>query len=52
MTLLITVFAAIITTIIWYNNENRKELRLGTLSLMYWGALLCGLLMLFLNMQN
>lgn len=38
MTLLITVFAAIITTIIWYNNENRKELRLGTLSLMYWGA--------------
>lgn len=38
MTLLITVFAAIITTIIWYNNENRKALRLGTLSLMYWGA--------------
>ena len=38
MTLLITVFAAIITTIIWYNNENRKEVRLGTLSLMYWGA--------------
>lgn len=38
MTLLVTVFAGIITTIIWYNNENRKELKLGTLSLMYWGA--------------
>ena len=38
MTLLTAVFAAIITTIIWYNNENRKELKLGSLSLMYWGA--------------
>lgn len=38
MTLLITVFAAIISTIVWYNSENRKDLHLGTLSLMYWGA--------------
>ena len=38
MTLLVTVFAAIISTILWYQKENRKELRLGTLSLMYWGA--------------
>ena len=38
MTLLVTVFAAIISTILWYQKENCKELRLGTLSLMYWGA--------------
>ena len=38
MTLLVTVFAAIISTILWYQKENRKELRLGMLSLMYWGA--------------
>ena len=36
--LLYTSFAAIISTILWYQKENRKELRLGTLSLMYWGA--------------
>ena len=38
MTLLITVFAAIITTVIWYMSSQRKTLRLGTLALMYWGA--------------
>lgn len=38
MTLLVTVFAAIISTILWYQKDNRKELRLGMLSLMYWGA--------------
>ena len=38
MTLLISVFAAIICTIIWYINPQRKELYLGFLSLMYWGA--------------
>ena len=38
MTLLITVFAAIIVTIIWYKSPNRSEMKLGTLSLMYWGA--------------
>ena len=38
MTLLITVFAAIIATVVWYRCEMRKELYLGTLSLMYWGA--------------
>ncbi len=37
MTLLITVFAAIISTIVWYQNANSK-MKLGTLSLMYWGA--------------
>ena len=38
MTLLTTVFAAIIVTIIWYKSPNRNEMKLGTLSLMYWGA--------------
>lgn len=38
MTLLVTVFAAIISTLVWYCVENRKEMKLGTLALMYWGA--------------
>ena len=38
MTLLTTVFAAIICTVIWYKNNDRTQLRLGTLVLMYWGA--------------
>lgn len=39
MTLLISIFAAIIATIIWYNKKAEgNSLQLGTLSLMYWGA--------------
>ena len=38
MLVLTTVFAAIITTILWYTKDNRSEMRLGTLVLMYWGA--------------
>lgn len=38
MTLLVTVFAAIISTLVWYCAENRKGMKLGTLALMYWGA--------------
>ena len=38
MTLLITVFAAVITTIVWYSNEKARELKIGTLMLTYWGA--------------
>lgn len=37
MTLLITVFAAVIATVLWYNNTE-SNMKLGTLSLMYWGA--------------
>ncbi|MEI3161860.1 MAG: hypothetical protein V8S74_00305 [Lachnospirales bacterium] len=36
MTLLITVFAAIISTVVWYVKEN--DMKLGVLCLMYWGA--------------
>ncbi|MCR5594014.1 MAG: hypothetical protein K6F79_09750 [Saccharofermentans sp.] len=38
MTLLITVFAAVISTVIWYKNAPQSEMRIGTLALMYWGA--------------
>ncbi len=38
MTLLVTVFAAVITTVVWYATAGKNEMRLGTLCLMYWGA--------------
>ena len=38
MTLLISVFTAIICTIIWYKNSARSELRLGVLCWLFWGA--------------
>lgn len=38
MTLLITVFAAMICTIVWYSSEKARKLNIGTLCLMYWGA--------------
>lgn len=44
MTLLITVIAAIIASVIWYFKDNRKEYKLGTLSLIYWGASLMWLM--------
>ena len=44
MTLLVTIIAAVIATIIWYTNEQRDTYRLGTLSLMYWGASLMWLM--------
>jgi hypothetical protein len=37
MTLLITVFAAIITTIVWYNRKN-DDMQLHVLLFMFWGA--------------
>ena len=38
MTLLVTVFAAIICTLIWYNKAPDRSMQLGTLCLMFWGA--------------
>ena len=38
MTLLITVFAAIIATVVWYVNTPKRELCIGILCWMYWGA--------------
>jgi hypothetical protein len=37
MTLLITVFAAIISTVVWYRNSG-DDMKTGVLCLMYWGA--------------
>ena len=37
MTLLITIFAAVIATVKWYNRED-DNMRLGILLFMYWGA--------------
>ena len=44
MTLLTTVFAAIICTAIWYKKEEARILKVGTLGLMYWGASLMWLI--------
>ena len=38
MTLLTTVFAAIICTVIWYKKAPDSDMQLGTLCLMFWGA--------------
>ena len=38
MTLLTAIFAAVITTVIWYKKAPDNTMRLGILSLMYWGA--------------
>ena len=38
MTLLTTVFAAVIATVVWYKTAPKSNMKLGTLSLMYWGA--------------
>lgn len=38
MTLLTSVFAAIICTIIWYKNAPKNEMNIGILCRMYWGA--------------
>lgn len=38
MTLLITVFAAVVCTIIWYCSPAARELNSGILCWLYWGA--------------
>lgn len=38
MTLLITVFAAIISTILWYVNEKARFFKVGILCYEFWGA--------------
>lgn len=38
MCLLITLFAAVISSICWFLSNPHKNLQLGILSLMYWGA--------------
>ena len=38
MTLLITVFAAIICTVLWYQKAPQDEMKLSVLCFLYWGA--------------
>ena len=38
MTLLITVFAAVISTVSWYKNAPDDELKRGVLCWLFWGA--------------
>ena len=38
MTLLITVFAAIAATAVWYLNPNRKQYKLAVPCFTFWGA--------------
>lgn len=40
MTLLVTVFAAVISTAVWYSSEKARSLRVSSLMFMYWGAAL------------
>ena len=37
MTLLLTIFAAVITTVVWYTRKD-DSLKLGILMFLYWGA--------------
>lgn len=38
MTLLIAVYAAVISTFIWYKSETARQLKVGVLCWMFWGA--------------
>lgn len=40
MTLLITIFAAIIATVIWYKKAPNDDMKISALCFMYWGAAL------------
>ncbi len=44
MTLLTTIFAAIICTIIWYRDAPKSEMKVGHLCWMFWGASLMWLI--------
>ncbi len=38
MTLLTTVFAAVICTVLWYKGAPKSEMKIGVLCWLYWGA--------------
>ena len=44
MTLLITVFAAVIATMVWYTRPNLRDLKVSVLCWMFWGASLMWLI--------
>lgn len=40
MTLVITILAAVASTIVWYTNERARQLKVSMLCFMFWGATL------------
>ena len=38
MTLLVTVFAAVIATAVWYKRAPKNDMMIGVLCWLYWGA--------------
>ena len=38
MTLLVTIFAAVISTAVWYRNAPDHQMKVGILCWMFWGA--------------
>ena len=38
MTLLVTVFAAVTVTVLWYCSARARRLKIGVLCYLYWGA--------------
>ena len=40
MTLLLTLIAAVISTLVWYTSPKARELHVGALLYMFWGAAL------------
>lgn len=38
MTLLLTCMAAVAATVVWYCSERARDLKIGTLCYLYWGA--------------
>ena len=44
MVLLVTVFAAVISTVVWYKRAPKDELKVSILCWMYWGASLMWLI--------
>ena len=38
MTLLTTLFAAIISTVVWYTHAPQSKMKIGVLCWLYWGA--------------
>lgn len=38
MTLLVTVFAAVISTAVWYKNAPKDDMKVSVLCWMFWGA--------------
>lgn len=40
MTLLVTILAAVVSTVVWYASERARKLKVGTLMYLYWGAAL------------